>query len=67
VRPGAGVGALPGLQPFASTTLTVGMSDAEIRRQLARHFDRQQSAFDGYVVDRRPSGDLIVRPEAVYG
>lgn len=41
------------------------MSDVEIRQHVARYFD--VSELDFYVVDRTPNGDLIVRPEAVYG
>ena len=44
-----------------------GMSDAEIRARLARHFDTGLERFASYVIDRGPRGDLIVRPEAVYG
>ena len=47
--------------------LTTGMSDAEIKERLARHFEVGLERFKSYVVDRGPSGDLIVRPEAVYG
>ena len=43
------------------------MSDAEIKEQLARHFDVGSKRLEFYVVDRTPNGDLIVRPEAVYG
>lgn len=42
-------------------------SDLEIRTCLANHFDVDQSRLDEYVVDRRPNGEVIVRPEAVYG
>jgi hypothetical protein len=47
--------------------LATAMSDAEIKERLARHFEVGLERFKGYVVDRGPSGDLIVRPEAVYG
>jgi hypothetical protein len=47
--------------------LGVAMSDAEIKERLARHFEVGLERFKPYVVDRGPSGDLIVRPEAVYG
>ncbi len=43
------------------------MNDAAIKERLAQHFDVSRQRFDSYVLDRRPSGDLIVRPEAVYG
>jgi hypothetical protein len=47
--------------------IAAGMSDKAIKERLANHFDVKGSRFDSYVIDRRPSGDLIVRPEAVYG
>jgi hypothetical protein len=43
------------------------MTDAAIKAQLARHFDVRQDRFGNHVIDRGPSGDLIIRPEAVYG
>ena len=43
------------------------LSDTALKERLAQHFDVSKNRFDSYVVDRRPSGDLIVRPEAVYG
>ena len=47
--------------------VTTGMNDTAIKQRLAQHFDVTQDRLQTYVVDRRPSGDLIVRPEAVYG
>ncbi len=47
--------------------LFIGMSDQEIKRALAGHFDVAVNRFDVYVVERTTNGDLIVRPEAVYG
>jgi hypothetical protein len=47
--------------------LTASASDGEIKARLARHFEVGIERFRDYVVDRGPSGDLIVRPEAVYG
>ena len=54
---------------LAEATLGVGiaMSDAQIKQELAQYFDVASAKLDSYVVDRGPSGDLIVRPEAVYG
>ncbi len=43
------------------------MSDTQIFDRLAEHFDVGRDRFEFYVIDRSPSGDLIVRPEAVYG
>ena len=47
--------------------ITAAMSDKTIQERLANHFDVKSDRFDSYVLDRRSSGDLIVRPEAVYG
>ena len=51
----------------AQLHIRVGMSDVEIKEQLARHFDVGPKRLEFYVVDRTPNGDLIVRHEAVYG
>ena len=42
-------------------------SDYVVRERLAQHLDIGRGRLDGYVVDRLTSGDLVVRPEAVYG
>lgn len=47
--------------------LEKGISDNVIKQRLAQHFDVGINRFESYVIDRRPSGDLIIRPEAVYG
>jgi len=47
--------------------VTAVMNDTAIKERLAQHFDVGCDRFQFYIVDRRPSGDLIVRPEAVYG
>jgi len=47
--------------------ITGSMSDMAVKERVARHLDVNSDRLSAYVVDRRPSGDLIVRPEAVYG
>lgn len=47
--------------------LALGTSDGKILEGVARYLDVKPDRFRHYVVDRRPSGDVIVRPEAVYG
>ncbi|HZO92113.1 MAG TPA: hypothetical protein VFB38_27595 [Chthonomonadaceae bacterium] len=47
--------------------VTPEMTDAEIKERLARFFDVEHSRFVSYVIDRAPNGNLIIRPEAVYG
>jgi hypothetical protein len=47
--------------------ITTGMQDNQIKERLAQYFDVGIDRFTNYVIDRPASGDLIVRPEAVYG
>ncbi len=47
--------------------IVAGMSDNEVKDRLARHLELRGDRLRAYVVDRGPNGDLIVRPEAVYG
>jgi predicted KAP-like P-loop ATPase len=48
-------------------TAAIAKSDRAVKEQVARHLDVNSDRLQDYVIDRRPSGDLIVRPEAVYG
>ncbi|MEQ8996499.1 MAG: hypothetical protein RID53_08345 [Coleofasciculus sp. B1-GNL1-01] len=45
----------------------VGMRDSVVKERIANYFDVGRDRLTDYVIDRRPSGDLIIRPEAVYG
>ena len=47
--------------------IRASMSDREIRARVAQQLDVAARKVAQYVVDRSPSGDVIVRPEAVYG
>lgn len=47
--------------------ITTGMNDVAVKERVSQHLDVQVNRLSAYVVDRRPSGDLIIRPEAVYG
>lgn len=47
--------------------ITADMGDVAVKEQVSRHLDVKANRLSAYVVDRRPSGDLIIRPEAVYG
>jgi hypothetical protein len=47
--------------------ITAGMNDVAVKERVSQHLDVQVNRLSAYVVDRRPSGDLIIRPEAVYG
>ena len=47
--------------------ITTSMNDVAVKERVSRHLDVNANRLTDYVVDRRPSGDLIIRPEAVYG
>jgi hypothetical protein len=47
--------------------ITTGMNDTTVKERVSRHLDVPVNRLSSYVIDRRPSGDLIIRPEAVYG
>ncbi|OWY63908.1 hypothetical protein B7486_50290 [cyanobacterium TDX16] len=51
----------------AQLEITAGMNDVGVKERVSRHLDVNVNRLSAYVVDCRPSGDLIVRPEAVYG
>ena len=53
--------------PERQVNITPEMSDERIKERLAQHFDVDRRRFHTYIVDRAPNGNLIVRPEAVYG
>jgi hypothetical protein len=44
-----------------------GMTDREIKDRLAQFLDASRDRLEAYVVERTWGGDLIIRPEAVYG
>lgn len=47
--------------------IAAGMNDVAVKEHIARHLDVNSDRLSAYIIDRRPSGDLIIRPEAVYG
>ncbi|HLK54940.1 MAG TPA: hypothetical protein VKU00_00155 [Chthonomonadaceae bacterium] len=47
--------------------LTARANDAEVKQKLAQRLDVHPDRLRTYVVDRTREGNLIVRPEAVYG
>lgn len=54
---------------FSETQLgvTPNLEDQVIKERVARQLEVGLNRLNSYIVDRRPSGDLIIRPEAVYG
>ncbi|MBE9099341.1 hypothetical protein [Vacuolonema iberomarrocanum] len=47
--------------------ITRAMSDQVVLEHVARHLDVSGDRLKSYVVDRPASGDVIIRPEAIYG
>ena len=42
-------------------------SDNEIKRALARYLETPEAKLRDYVIDRHETGNMTVRPEAVFG
>jgi hypothetical protein len=42
-------------------------SDADVKSAVARHLEVAEAKFRDYVVDRHDTGNLTVRPAAVFG
>ncbi len=53
--------------PLCELDLRPDAQDAEIKRALARHLEVPVGKLRDYVVDRHETGNLTVRPEAVFG
>jgi hypothetical protein len=47
--------------------LELTVSDAQLKQALARHLEVPAQRMRDYVVDRHETGNLTVRPEAVFG
>lgn len=47
--------------------VSVQMSDSDIKTRVARHLEIDPRQLNGYVVDRTTTGNIVIRPEAVYG
>ena len=56
-------------QDIAQGELDIGQasSDGEIKRALARFLEVPEARFRDYVIDRHETGNMTVRPEAVFG
>ena len=53
--------------PLGDLDIGVGSDDHEIKRALARHLEVPVAKLRNYAVDRHETGNLTVRPEAVFG
>ncbi len=53
--------------PLAALGIDPLAPDGELKRALARHLEVPEVRLHHYVVDRHESGNVTVRPEAVFG
>jgi hypothetical protein len=53
--------------PLNELDLGPRSTDGEIKQVLARHLEVPAEKLRDYVVDRHETGNLTVRPEAVFG
>jgi hypothetical protein len=53
--------------PQGDLDVGAASSDNEIKRALARHLEVPEARLRDYVIDRHETGNLTVRPEAVFG
>ena len=53
--------------PLGDLDVGTASEDREIKRALARHLQVAERTLRNYTVDRHETGNLTVRPEAVFG
>ena len=53
--------------PQGELDVGAASSDNEIKRALARHLEVPEGKLRDYVIDRHDTGNMTVRPEAVFG
>ncbi len=53
--------------PLGDLHVGLGADDFEIKTALARHLEVHEAKLRDYTVDRHETGNLTVRPEAVFG
>ena len=53
--------------PLADLDVGPVSNDVEVKRALAEYLDVSEAKLRSFVVDRHETGNLTVRPEAVFG
>jgi hypothetical protein len=53
--------------PLAELGVTETAGEPEIRRAVARHLEVPEQRLRDYVLDRHETGNVTLRPEAVFG
>jgi hypothetical protein len=53
--------------PQAELDVGLASSDAAVKRAVAGHLGTPEAKFRDYVIDRHDTGNMTIRPEAVFG
>ena len=53
--------------PQGDLDIGLASSDNEIKRKLSQYLEVAEARFRDYVIDRHETGNMTVRPEAVFG
>jgi hypothetical protein len=53
--------------PQGELDVGIASSDHEIKRALARYLETPEANLRDYVIDRHETGNMTVRPEAIFG
>lgn len=53
--------------PQSDLDVGAASSDNEVKRALARYLETPDASLRDYVIDRHETGNMTVRPEAVFG
>ena len=53
--------------PLGELGIGLRSDDREVKRALSRHLEVTEVELSDYTVDRHATGNLTVRPEAVFG
>ena len=53
--------------PLANLELGADSADRRVKRALARHLAVPEGRLEDYTIDRHETGNITVRPEAVFG
>ncbi len=53
--------------PLADLGVADGAADADVKRAVARHLEVAEDRLNDYVLDRHETGNVTIRPQAVFG
>ena len=53
--------------PLSDLDVGRDSSDRDVKQRLANYLDVREASLRHYVIDRHDTGNLTVRPEAVFG